>query len=112
MSSIPSWEDPLEEEMATHYSILMWRISWREEPGRLQSMGSERVRHHSNTPVFLRFILCIFIFILLVMPTGMTLSSPTRDRTHAPAAEERSPNHWDTRNVGRLVSSEASLIAF
>ena len=98
--------------MATHYSILMWRISWREEPGRLQSMGSERVRHHSNTPVFLRFILCIFIFILLVMPTGMTLSSPTRDRTHAPAAEERSPNHWDTRNVGRLVSSEASLIAF
>ena len=42
----------------------------------------------------------------------MTLSSPTRDRTHAPAAEERSPNHWDTRNVGRLVSSEASSLPF
>ena len=34
------WEDPLEEEMATHSSILAWRILWTEEPGRLQSMGS------------------------------------------------------------------------
>ena len=33
------WEDPLEEEMATHSSILAWRISWMEEPGRLQFMG-------------------------------------------------------------------------
>ena len=33
------WEDPLEKEMATHSSILAWRISWTEEPGRLQSMG-------------------------------------------------------------------------
>ena len=39
------WEDPLEEEMATHSSILAWKIPWREEPGRLQSMGSQRVRH-------------------------------------------------------------------
>ena len=38
-------EDPLEEEMATHSSILAWRIPWTEEPGRLQSMGSQRVRH-------------------------------------------------------------------
>ena len=35
------WEDPLEEEMATHSSILAWRIPWIEEPGRLQSMGSQ-----------------------------------------------------------------------
>ena len=40
-----SWEDPLEKEMATHYSTLAWRIPWREEPGRLQSMGLQRVRH-------------------------------------------------------------------
>ena len=33
------WEDPLEEEMATHSSILAWRIPWTEEPGGLQSMG-------------------------------------------------------------------------
>ena len=39
------WEDPLEKEMATHSSILAWRILWIEEPGRLQSMGSQRVRH-------------------------------------------------------------------
>ena len=38
--SIPGLEDPLEEEMATHSSILAWRIPWREEPGRLQSKGS------------------------------------------------------------------------
>ena len=36
-------EDPLEKEMATHFSILAWRISWTEEPGRLQSMGLQRV---------------------------------------------------------------------
>ena len=38
-------EDPLEEEMAIHSSILAWRIPWTEEPGRLQSLGSQRVRH-------------------------------------------------------------------
>ena len=38
-------EDPLEEEMATHSCILTWRTPWTEEPGRLQSMGSHRVRH-------------------------------------------------------------------
>ena len=38
-------EDPLEEEMAPHSSILAWRIPWTEEPGGLQSMGSQRVRH-------------------------------------------------------------------
>ena len=40
-----SWEDPLEKEMATHSSILAWRIPWREEPSRLQSTGLQRVRH-------------------------------------------------------------------
>ena len=35
------WEDPLEKEMATHCSILAWKISWTEEPGGLQSMGSQ-----------------------------------------------------------------------
>ena len=40
-----SWEDPLEKEMATHSSILAWRIPWKEKPGRLQSTGSQRVAH-------------------------------------------------------------------
>ena len=40
------WEDPLEKEIATHSSILAWKISWREEPGGLQSMGLQRVRYN------------------------------------------------------------------
>ena len=39
------WEDPLEKKMATHSSMLAWKIPWTEEPGRLQSMGLQRVRH-------------------------------------------------------------------
>ena len=39
------WEDPLKKEMATHSSTLAWKILWTEEPGRLQSMGSQRVGH-------------------------------------------------------------------
>jgi len=43
--SFHPWEDPLQEGMATHSSILVWRIPWTEEPGGLQSLGSQRVRH-------------------------------------------------------------------
>ena len=43
------WEDPLQEEMATHSSILAWKIPWTEEPGGLQSMGSYRVGHDLET---------------------------------------------------------------
>ena len=39
------WEDPLEKEMSTHSSTLAWKIPWTEEPGRLQSTGSQRVGH-------------------------------------------------------------------
>ena len=39
------WQDPLEEEMATHSSTLAWEIPWTEEAGGLQSMGSQRVEH-------------------------------------------------------------------
>ena len=42
-------EDPLEEEMATHSSILACEIPWTEEPGGLQSIGSQRVRHDQST---------------------------------------------------------------
>ena len=40
------WEDPLEKETATHSSNLAWKIPWTEEPGRLQSLGSQRVGHN------------------------------------------------------------------
>ena len=44
--SIPGWEDPMEKEMATHFSIVAWRAPWTEEPGGLQSIGSQRVGHN------------------------------------------------------------------
>ena len=43
------WEDPLEKKMTTHSSILTWESPWTEEPGRLQSMGLQRVGHHLAT---------------------------------------------------------------
>ena len=45
LGSIPGLEDPLEKEMAIHSSTTVWKIPWTEEPGRLQSMGSQRVGH-------------------------------------------------------------------
>ena len=50
------WEDPLEKEMATHSSILAWKIPWTEEPGRLYSTGQQRVGHDWVTSLF--FLLC------------------------------------------------------
>ena len=43
------WEDPLEKEMAIHSRTIAWKIPWTEEPGRLQSMGSQRVGHDQAT---------------------------------------------------------------
>ena len=45
----PGGGDPLEEEMATHFSILAWKIPWTKEPGRLQSLGLQRVEHDGAT---------------------------------------------------------------
>ena len=42
------WEDPLQEGMATHSSILAWRVLWTEEPGGLQSIGSQRAGHNQS----------------------------------------------------------------
>ena len=56
------WEDPLEEEMATHSSILAWRIPWTEEFVRLQSMGLQRVGHKWTIKTF-TFLLILLIFL-------------------------------------------------
>ena len=50
------WEDSLEKGMATHSSILAWRIPWTEESGKLQSMGSQRVRQDGATNTFITFM--------------------------------------------------------
>ena len=49
------WEDPLRKEMATHSSTLAWKIPWTEKPGRLQSMGSQRIGHDWATSLSLSF---------------------------------------------------------
>ena len=49
------WEDPLEKEMATHSNTLAWKILWMEEPGRLQSTGSQRVRRYWVTSLYSYF---------------------------------------------------------
>ena len=51
------WEDPLEKEMAPHSSTLAWRIPWTEEPGRLWSMGSQRVKHNWATSLSFPFLM-------------------------------------------------------
>ena len=53
LGSVPGLEDPLEEEMATHSSILAWKISWTEEAGGLRSTGSQRVEHDWVTNTYL-----------------------------------------------------------
>ena len=58
------WEDPLEKELETHSRILAWRIPWTEEPGGLQSMGSQRVGHNW-TRLPLHFLLHYHFFFLL-----------------------------------------------
>ena len=52
ISGFLGWEDSLEKEMATHSSIFAWRIPWTQEPGGLQAMGSQRVRHDGVTNTF------------------------------------------------------------
>ena len=71
-------EDPLEKEMATHSSTLAWRIPWREEPGRLQSMASQRVSHwateHTHIILYLK---CVSsrdqLYVLKILPDNLIL---------------------------------------
>ena len=60
------WEDPPEKEMATHSSIIAWRIPWVEEPGGLQYTRSQRVCHIRNFPASPNFVLHIFSLFLFI----------------------------------------------
>ena len=60
------WEDPLEKGMATHSSILAWRIPWTKEPAGLQSMGTERIWTRLSAHPFINFLDILHIFGLLV----------------------------------------------
>ena len=98
----------MEEDTATHSSIFAWRITWTGEPGRLQSIGSQRVRHHCsdlactqrrrnshNDYVFV--ILACFYLVAKSCPTLLWSSRP-RDQTHtSPALACRFSTNWATR---------------
>ena len=56
------WEDPVEKEMATHLCTLVWKIPWTKKPGRLQSLGSQRVRYNWVTSLNILEIFVLFFF--------------------------------------------------
>ena len=68
-------KDPLEKEMVTHSSILAWRIPWMEEPGRLQFMGFQRVRHHWATNTFTFSLRIIFLPLLTVLSSPKVIQA-------------------------------------
>ena len=76
-------EDPLEKEMATHSSTLAGKVPWTEKPGRLQSMGSQRVGHDFATSLSLKMSSSLKRIFLVTLPGGWDLICPTRDGTSA-----------------------------
>ena len=88
-----SWKDPLEEKMATHSSILAWRIPWTEEPGRLQSMGLQRVGYDwaTNTLVsctWYDFQMCLIWF------SGISAPQDSHRVVLGPSVLECLPLFW------------------
>ena len=79
------WEDPLEKKIATHSSILAWRISWREEPGGLQSTGPQRVGHDWATSLS-QYCYC-FMFWLFGSKACGSLAPRTGIKPAPPALE-------------------------
>ena len=75
-------EDPVEKEMAIHSSTIAWKIPWTEEPGRLQSMGSQRVRHHWATSLHLtrRTFVGKVISLLLTMLSRLVITFLPRSK--------------------------------
>ena len=76
------WEDPLEKEMASHYRTIAWKIPWTEEPGRLQSTGSQRVGHDWATSLSaIRVVssayLRLLVFLLAILIPACASSSAT-----------------------------------
>ena len=69
------WEDPLEKEMAIHSSILVWKISWTEEPGGLQSTGLQRVGHDWVTNTYLLTVNGTSIIQMSTYKTGEIVDS-------------------------------------
>ena len=99
------WDDSLEKEMATHSSTLAWRIPWREEPGGLQSMGSQRVehdwatsRHNDNETMYW----CITLRICISKACELNKSDPNEKKSMGHTFE----NIWTwTKNLNDFRKS-------
>ena len=83
------WEDPLEKELATHFSIFAWEIPWREEPGGLQSMTLQTVAHNLSTKQQQQEF-----FFLATEYSMWDFSSLIELAPHA--MQVQNPNHWTT----------------
>ena len=88
-------EDPQEREMATHSSTLAWRIPWREEPGGLQSTGSQRVGHDWATSLSLSYIY------VLVMDRGAW-----RAAVHGIAKSQTRLSDWTETETERAIKKK------
>ena len=108
------WEDPLEKEMATHFSTLAWKIPQTEEPGRLQSMGSQRVGHDWATS------LSLFMAVLLhrhywlnhqLLVISSTSSPSLRESWKVPTFWSHGwfPWQWSPSRVTSLINSGLQL---
>ena len=87
-------EDLLEKGMATHFSTLAWKILWTEEPGRLQSMGSQRVRHDLAASLsfhFSSFLLLVSLF------SGLFCHSPNQPISELKSLRFYSAFHLSSR---------------
>ena len=93
------WEDPLEEDMATHSSILAWRIPWTEEPGGLQSIGSWRVEHDWNDLVHTHLKLCDQTSTFV----GSCRKQRSFRKTSGLLTMPKPLTVWTTKNSGKFV---------
>ena len=98
-----SWDDPLEKEVITHSSILAWRISGTEEPGRIQTMGSHRIRHdwgHAHTPSHTHTHTRTIIIMLTCKCRGQE-----RAEEGSPPVMRRGPKEAEEHALGHRMAS-------
>ena len=97
------WEDPLEKGMATHFSILAWRIPWTEEPGRLQSMGLQKVTKDWVTFTFTKHTINV-----------THLNHPETIPSHPDSWKNCLPGNWSLvpKRLGTVLYRKIGVISY
>ena len=116
------WEDPLEKEMATHSSILAWKIPWTEEPGRLWSMGSQTVGHDWATFTSLRMTISVgterafaenstsILTNSQLLPAGYRENTPQHTRSHIwQTHSKRNTQWWKAKSLPAKIWNKAKM---